>query len=124
MPGPTIINNVAMGNIVIIDFILTRFGGDNFTNKQVRVNFKLWNGNDETGVEQYGFESIGFVDATLKSGAFVTGPTTFGNPVTQKNIDVRFQRLSDTQCYVEIELYMTLHFFFFFFFKKKNRHRI
>lgn len=103
----SVVRNTAIGNIVIISFIITGSGGNNFNNRQVRVNFSPFQPNAIPGAN-LGFESIGFVDGTLREGLFIGNPSPFSFPFTSKNIKARFQRTAATTCYVEIEMYMTM----------------
>ena len=107
---PTIVRNTAIGNRIIISFNLTAFGGDNFNNKKVRVNLKAWGANDISGIESFGYESQGFIDAVLTEGFFVGSPSPFANALLDKNLKARFQRIDAITAYVEIELYITCDF--------------
>lgn len=103
----SVVRNTAIGNIIIISFIITGSGGDNFNNRQVRVNLSPFQPNSIPGAN-LGFESIGFVDATLRDGIFIGNPSPFSFPFTSKNLKARFQKTGVNTCYVEVEMYMTM----------------
>jgi len=105
--APTTVVETAFGNRIIISFVITASGGDNFTNKQVRVNFSPFRA---TGIAPagLGYESNGFITAVLTEGNFIGNPSPFSAPLTSKNLKVRFQKLTNTTCFVEIEFYMTM----------------
>lgn len=103
---PTIVRNTAIGNRIIISFEISAFGGDNFTNKSIRVNFGSWTGSDLPLAQSFGFESTGFVGAVLTEGFYVPNPST-PNPLLYKNLTARFQKISNVKSYVQIEFYMT-----------------
>jgi hypothetical protein len=104
---PTVVVETAIGNRIIISFSITGTGAETFTNQQVRVNFSPFRA---TGIAPsgLGFESDGYVDATLKEGIFIGNPSPFAFPLTAKNLKVRFQKTAPRVCYVEIEFYMTM----------------
>lgn len=105
---PTIVNNSAIGNRLILSFNLNRFGGDNFNNKKIRVNISPFSGNDVSNALNFGFESIGYIDPILTEGVFIGSSSAFSNPLTEKNLKARFQKVSNTVAYVEIEFYLTV----------------
>jgi hypothetical protein len=73
---PTIVNNSAIGNRLILSFNLNRFGGDNFSNKKIRVNISPFSGNDVSNALNFGFESVGYIDGVLTEGVFI-GSSSF-----------------------------------------------
>ena len=105
---PTIVNNSAIGNRLILSFNLNRFGGDNFNNKKIRVNISPFSGNDVSNALNFGFESVGYIDPILTEGVFIGSSSAFSNPLTEKNLKARFQKVSNTVAYVEIEFYLTV----------------
>jgi len=105
---PTIVNNSAIGNRLILSFNLNRFGGDNFNNKKIRVNISPFSGNDVSNALNFGFESVGYIDGVLTEGVFIGSSSAFSNPLTEKNLKARFQKVSNTVAYVEIEFYLTV----------------
>lgn len=105
---PTIVQNSAIGNRLILSFNLNRTGGDNFTNKKIRVNISPFSGNDQSNALNFGFESVGYIDAVLTEGVFVGSTSPFSNPLTEKNLTARFQKVSANVAYIEIEFHLTV----------------
>jgi hypothetical protein len=104
---PTIVQNASIGNRLILSFNLNRFAGDNFNNKKIRVNISPFSGNDLSSALDFGFESVGFIDGVLTEGIFVGSSSPFSNPLTERNLKARFQRVSNTTAFIEIEFYLT-----------------
>jgi len=103
----TTIENTAIGNRIVVSFIIVASGFDDFTNKQVIVNFSPFQG---TGIAAIGlgYESDGYVNGVLSDAVFVGSSSPFSFPLTQLNLKARFQKTSSTTCYCEIEFYMTM----------------
>lgn len=102
---PTSVERFAIGNRVRMSLVIQKFGGDNWTNKLVRVNLGMFLGSDYAG-NDFGFTSNTFVSATAQTGVIDAGSD--GLQLTRENIDaVSFQLTSPTDLTVTIDFYIT-----------------
>lgn len=102
---PSNISRFAIGNRVRMKIVIERFGGDNWNNKNCRLNLNLFGATNITGNPNFGFESDGVVTGSAVAAINKLG--TDGFEGTRQNISCTFQQTSANDVTVVVDFYMT-----------------
>jgi hypothetical protein len=102
---PTSVERFAIGNRVRMSLIVEKFGGDNWTNKLIRVNLGMFLGSDYQGGD-FGFTTNSFVTGVAQAGVIDAGSD--GLQLTRENIDaISFQLTAPSEVTIIIDFYIT-----------------
>lgn len=104
---PALTEYMAIGNRIRLTLTVDASGGDDFTNKLMRVNLGLFVNNNDAFAYQYGFDSTVFLTTTPVLCNFVVG-TDPQAPTRQNLTATMLRNVASTEATIVIEFYVTV----------------